>query len=117
MRFYYRYDAGRTTFSVVQTGDDAADIHPRPGQPGMWTQTTPRKRTLRKEDMQPNQSVLAQRRGPEQYPEITFVAGAFSRIRIFQDWQFDRNSKVRLPQAADLPNDYLLESVCSRTTA
>ena len=83
IRFYYRYDAGRTTFSVVQTGDEALESRPEPGQPGKRRPPVFRNRILRTEEVQANQSVLAQRRGPEQYPEITFVAEAFSRIRIY----------------------------------
>lgn len=56
-----------------------------------------------------NDSILAQRRDPEQYPEITFIAQQYSRIRIYREWQFGRNTVFRQPQRADMRNDYLEE--------
>ena len=107
VRFYYRSDGGRPTFSIVATEEE--ESHMAPGRPGSQKWGPLKKRLLRREEVQPNQSVLAQRRGPEQYPEITYVAESFAKIKIYQDWQFNRFSAVRLPQGTDLPNDYLLE--------
>ena len=42
--------------------------------------------------------VLSQRRDPEQYPEISYIAEQYSRIRIYREWQFGRNSVFREPQ-------------------
>jgi predicted ATPase len=55
-----------------------------------------------------DQSILAQRRDPEQYPELTFVADHFAKIVLFQDWNFGRRSSARLPEPTDLPPDFLL---------
>lgn len=62
--------------------------------------------------VEPNQSVLAQRRDPDLYPEISYLAQAFSRIRIYRNWNFGRSTPARRPQDASLPNDHLLED-CS----
>ena len=56
-----------------------------------------------------DQSVLSQLRDPQQYPEITYLAQAMDKVRIYRDWQFGRNNPARLPQKADLPNYYLAE--------
>ncbi len=55
-------------------------------------------------------SVLAERRDPYQFPEITFYAREFDRIKLYRNWNIGRGSGPRLPQAPDLPNDFLMEN-------
>jgi predicted ATPase len=57
----------------------------------------------------PDLSILAQRRDPEQYPEIAHLAGAYERIRIYREWAFGRNTVFREPQKADMRSDRLEE--------
>lgn len=64
-------------------------------------------RRLRREDLLPDQSVLAQRRDPDQYPEITWTGRRFGAIRTFREWTFGRYGPLRKPQPADLPEDRL----------
>lgn len=64
-------------------------------------------RKLQHEDIDIERSILAQRRDPDQYPEITHLATVFSRIRLYREWSFGRYTPPRLPQKADLPNQYL----------
>ncbi len=89
--FYFGYEQGRPMLNVCAV----------PGQP---TQ-----RGLRKEEVNPQRSILSQRKDPDQYPEITYLGEAFARIRIFREWSFGRYTAPRLPQPADLPNDFLSE--------
>ena len=42
-------------------------------------------------------------------PELTYLGEALSRIRIYREWSLGRDSPLRLPQKADLPNDFLQE--------
>lgn len=65
-------------------------------------------RNLKREDLLPDQSVLAQRRDPELYPEVTWIGKTFGRIQTFSDWTFGRYAPLRQPQPADLPEDRLL---------
>ena len=65
-------------------------------------------RRLERQDLLPDQSVLAQRRDPDQYPEITEVGKTFSNILTFNEWTFGRHTPTRDPQQADLPEDQLL---------
>lgn len=67
------------------------------------------KRQLRREDHDPEQSVLTQRRDPDHYPELTWLGDAYRRIRLYREWSFGRNAPPRIPQDAALPNDFLLE--------
>ena len=54
-------------------------------------------------------SILAQRRDPERYPEITFLADWYVKVRIYREWAFGRNTIFREPQRADMRTDRLEE--------
>ena len=56
----------------------------------------------------PDQSVLAQRKDPDLYPEVTWVGRSFGSIQTFREWTFGRYVPLRQPQPADLPEDSLL---------
>ncbi len=91
--FYYRYENNHPVLNIkMETG-----LGSRP-------------RNLRREDVDPEKSILAQRRDPDIYPEITRLAEELSRIRIYREWAFGRYSPPRLPQPADLPNQWLEEN-------
>ena len=59
-------------------------------------------------DIRPDQSIFAQVRGPN-YPQLTYTAEQFERIRLFREWSFGQGTPARVPQKADLPNDFLAE--------
>lgn len=64
-------------------------------------------RRLQHEEIDPGASILSQRKDPDQYPEITWLGNAFSRIRLYRDWNFGRYTAPRMPQKADMPNEFL----------
>lgn len=66
-----------------------------------------RERKLKHEEIDPVASILAQRKDPDQYPEITFLGSIFSKIRLYREWSFGRYTIPRLPQKADLPTEHL----------
>lgn len=68
-----------------------------------------KKRSLQRDAVDPTKSILAQRRDPEQYPELTALGERFERIQLYREWQSGFTSPLRLPQRTDLPNDHLLE--------
>ena len=78
------------------------------GRPVLLTREEER-RDLKREDVDPEESILSQRKDPDQYPEITYLGQAYSRIRIYRDWAFGRYTVPRRPQEADQPNDQLAE--------
>lgn len=84
--FYFSYEHGRPILNVAQE-----------------------RRELRREEMHPEQSILSQRKDPDQYPEITYLGEILQNIRIYREWSFGRYTAPRLPQKADLPNDFLSE--------
>ncbi|HTX37203.1 MAG TPA: AAA family ATPase [Bryobacteraceae bacterium] len=68
-----------------------------------------REQNLAPETMDTELSILAQRRDPEQYPEITRLSEVYEKIRIYREWTFGRNTLLREPQRADVRNDRLEE--------
>jgi predicted ATPase len=52
-------------------------------------------------------SILVQRRDPNKFPEITYLAETLPNIRLYREWSFGRESATRLPQKGDMPNDAL----------
>ncbi|MCO6457349.1 MAG: AAA family ATPase [Pirellulaceae bacterium] len=85
--FFYRFQNGHPALSVRGAG----------------------RRELRREDVAPDESILSQRKDPDQYPELSYLADIYGQIRIYREWSFGRTSVFRSPQSADLPNDRLEE--------
>jgi predicted ATPase len=56
-----------------------------------------------------DRSILAQRRDPEAYPELAWLAQNYEKMRIYREWTFGRNAVFREPQKADMRNDALEE--------
>ena len=84
--FYYHYQQGRPVLNVKEE-----------------------QRGLSQEHVQPDVSILVQRRDPETYPEISYLASVYEKIRIYHEWAFGRNAIFREPQKADMRNDRLEE--------
>jgi predicted ATPase len=103
--FYYRFERGRPTLNVRDISHEASQARP--------SSTT--YRHLRREDLDPQQSVLSQRKDPDLYPELTYVAYQFSRMRLYREWNLGRYTPPRLPQKADLPEDFLSEDASNLT--
>ncbi len=92
--FFYRYQNGHPVLNV-QSETDATE---------RGTQ-----RPLRREDLALEQSVLSQIKDPDQYPEITYLGNQFSKFKLYREWDFGRKTPPRVPQKADLPEDFLSE--------
>ena len=89
---YYTFQQGRPVINIrVRTPD------------GQGTE-----RTLQWDQRSLDQSVLAQRRDPDLYPELTWLGWQFAAIQSFREWTFGRYGELRRPQRADLPERWLL---------
>lgn len=86
--FYYRFQNGYPMLSVR-------------GESG--------RRQLQQQDLAPDESILSQRKDPDQFPELAYLSNMYSQIRLYREWSFGRTSVFRRPQSADLPNDRLEE--------
>jgi len=65
--------------------------------------------SIPRETVKADLSILAQRRYPEQYPEMAYLAESYEKIRIYREWAFGRNTVFREPQKADIRSDRLEE--------
>ena len=84
--FFYKYEHGQPVINVKE-----------------------KERHLKREDVDPQQSILSQRKDPDQYPELTWLGEQFGRIKIYREWTFGKKARLRSPQPADAPNDFLKE--------
>ncbi len=66
-------------------------------------------RTLQKDTVAPDQSILSQRKDPVSFPELWYLAWTFSKIALYREWDLSRFAPVRIPQKPDLQQDRLLE--------
>ena len=67
-------------------------------------------RSIPKESLELHRSILAQRRDPDFYPELAWLAQNYEKVRIYREWAFGRNAVFREPQRADMRNDRLASS-------
>ena len=90
--FYYRFQRGDPVINIRQSEGDERRAE----------------RRLRLEDFQSSQSVLAQRKDPDLYPEVTWVGNHFREMQLFRERTLGRAVTLRTPQPADLPGNLLL---------
>ncbi len=83
--FYYVYQDGRPVLNDVQGG----------------------KRSLRRESVNPEQSILSQVRDPEGYPEIAWLQQQYEAIRLYRNWSFGPAAALRRAQSAHGRSDVL----------
>lgn len=113
-------------FSLV--GERIYDVKPegagksRPGEkapfhyrlknnrPALKAKGEPKPRKLRPDEIEPDESILSQRKDPDQFPELTWLGDQYDRIRIYREWCFGRSTIVRQAQRADQRNDRLEEN-------
>jgi predicted ATPase len=70
-----------------------------------------RHKQLDTNDYNPFRSILSQIRDVDQYPEITRLANLYSSYRIYSEWSFGRNSKLREAAPAGRSDAKLSESM------
>jgi predicted ATPase len=100
--FFYRFENGH---SVLKEGLPAgARPAIKPGSPDKEWGT---ERELKREALNPEQSILSQVRDPERYPELAHLQASYSRIAIYREWTFGRYTPPRQEQKADLRTDSL----------
>lgn len=91
--FYYRFQQGHPVINIKQTKTNDQSGPPR---------------RIERHELSLDQSVLAQIRDPDLYPELTWLGKQFGQIQILRDWTFGRYTPPRRAQPADLPEDQLL---------
>jgi predicted ATPase len=89
--FYYRFQKGHPVINI-RTEGKARSVA----------------RKLNRDSLDPQQSVLSQRKDPDAYPEVTALGKEFRRLLTFREWRLGRYASLRHAQPADLPTDRLL---------
>jgi predicted ATPase len=86
--FYYRFQHGSPILNVHE------DAQPR---------------RLNRENIETDKSIIAQRKDPDAYPELAWLAKNYENIRIYRDWTFGPKANYREWQPTDLRTDKLAE--------
>lgn len=90
-RYYFFYQNG---YPVINVGN--------PDDPK-------NKRRLERADINPEKSILAQRRDPDNYPELTWLGDRFGSMKIYREWSFGRETPPRKYQSTALETNFLRE--------
>jgi len=117
----YRLVFGAEGDSFVVLDERLENVEPVPGQSRPYfyfgyengrpmLNVKDERRELRREDIDPTQSILSQRRDPEAYPELGRLAEFLASIRIYRSWQFGPDAGVRAACKPDVRTDYLSEA-------
>ena len=67
-----------------------------------------KERELKRETLNPEQSILSQFKDPERYPVLAYLNLRYSQIAMYREWTFGRYTPPRQEQKADLPTDFLM---------
>ncbi len=88
--FYYRYDKHR---SVIRPNAKRTS-----------------QQVLKSNEFRTDQSILSQLPEPLPVDGLSYVSEQFDKLRFYREFQVGHETPVRLPQPADLGQDYLLEN-------
>ena len=120
----YRLDFGTEGDSFVVLDERVENVDPVPGEskpyfyfgyehgrPMLNVRHATKPRELRREFIDPTQSILSQRRDPEEYPELGRLADVLGGIRIYRQWHFGPDAVVREACGLDVRTDHLSEQL------
>ena len=68
-----------------------------------------RDRKFRVNSVSPEESVLSQVRDPEAYPALRCLQEQYAGIRMYRNWEFGPEARLRQPPRADQPSTFLTE--------
>jgi predicted ATPase len=101
--FFYRFQNG---YPVLK--ESPAEEARAPRDAGAHAQEAGEERELKRETLNPEQSILSQVKDPERYPVLAHLESCYSRIAIYREWSFGRYTPPRQEQKADLRTDSLV---------
>ena len=85
--FFYKFQRGNPVLSI--RGED--------------------RRQLQRDDVISDESILSQRKDPDQYPELAYLSGLYGSFRLYREWEFGRKTILRQPQSIDVRPNPLME--------
>ncbi len=68
-----------------------------------------RMRTLDRGAVHRDASILSQREDPDLYPELAWLQQQYRKFRLFRNWEFGPEARLRQPPRADEPSTFLTE--------
>ena len=101
--FFYRYQNGYPVLKETSTVQARRARHT-----GSNGAEEAQDRQLKREILNPEQSILSQLKDPERYPVLAYLNSMYSRIALYREWTFGRYTPPRQEQKADLRTDYLM---------
>jgi predicted ATPase len=66
-------------------------------------------RSLKRENVKPDQSILSQVRDPEQYPALTWLQEQYEQMRLYRYWCFGPTAPLRREQSTHGRSDFLAD--------
>lgn len=66
-----------------------------------------KERSLRREIVKPEQSILSQIRDPERYPALSWLQQQYEQIRLYRNWSFGPSAALRREQSTHGRSDFL----------
>lgn len=84
---FYRFQRGNPVLNEFQPGAE--------------------RRSLKRENVKPDQSILSQMKDPEKYPELAWLQQRYDQIRLFRNWSFGPGAPLRREQSTHGRADYL----------
>jgi predicted ATPase len=101
--FYYRYQGGHPVLNTLTAADD-------PSLSLEQAREMPRRaRSLKREDLLPDQSVLSQKNDAELFPEINYLFRQLGTFAVYRLWDTGQLSPIRTPSLASDPKSHLLD--------
>ena len=64
---------------------------------------------LQREEVASDESILSQRKDPDQFPELAHLSSFYGGISLYREWSFGRKSALRQPQSTDVRASALME--------
>ena len=104
----FGYQHGVPTLAHLSEEVGFSDDYPEGASPYLYRERT--YRNLKRGDLNPEQSILSQRRDPDLYPELTYLGDTYPKIRLYRSWVFGRENPARDWQDTAGRNDYLTPS-------
>lgn len=101
--FFYRFQNGYPVLKESSTAQSKRAKHI--GADGV---DGDQERELKRETLNPEQSILSQVKDPERYPVLAYLNLMYGRIALYREWTFGRYTPPRQEQKADLRTDYLM---------
>jgi len=95
--FFYRYQKGRPALRTMLEDEEGRPT----GQRGL--------RRINRETLAPDQSILSQRREPDLYPELAYLADLYGSIHLYTEWNMGRYTPPRQPQQPETEGGFLAE--------